>query len=591
MYDVAIMGSGMVGTILGAILARQGAKVLIIDSGRHPRFAIGESTLRETTMMLKIMAERFDVPELVYPSSYVGVRDHIGTDSGMKRHLSYVYHREGQRAHPDEMYQVVIPETFDGPEIHYFRQEIDAYLAKVAVRYGATLLEETRVTDIDISEEKGVTLTASTGERFEAKFVVDATGFRSVLSDKYDLRENPSRFKTQSRSIFTHMTNVKRYEDCGRVEEHNIPYRWSQGTLHHCFDGGWLWVIPFDNGPAPKNPLVSVGLQFDIRKYPNRNIPPEEEFRDMIARFPSIAEQFEHAVAARPWVTTGDRMQWSSKRTIGPRFCLTAHAAGSLGPLTSRGLILSTRALYPLAEILLDCIKDDDFSESRFQIIDDLHQVTLDNTDSLVNGFYISWRDWNLFNAWLRIWYTTGVLGFFHIEAAYSNYKRTRNKEELWHLLYGTHVGSFVSAFDGYQPFFAEAGRLIHEVDAGTLSAAECTAKLNALVKSVDFLPPGFNFAELDKKTGGPFNREHWESIINWGNHHAPREVKESLYRGDGMENVDRFLKRLDEAYASTRLKPIRDFLEAEGGPQVRKSGGEPQARPEDHGQAMRKIA
>jgi tetracycline 7-halogenase / FADH2 O2-dependent halogenase len=381
MFDVVIMGSGMVGTMLGAILARQGAQVLIVDSGRHPRFAIGESTLRETTMMMKIMAERFDVPELVHPSSYVGVWDNIGKGSGMKRHLSYAYHREGERANPDEVYQVVIPETFDGPEIHYFRQEVDQYLAQVAVKYGATLLEDTHVTDIDISEEKGVTLTTAKGDRFEAKFIVDSTGFRSVLSEKYGLRENPCRFETKSRSIFTHMKNVKRYEDCGPVEDHDIPYRWSQGTLHHCFDGGWLWVIPFDNGPAPKNPLVSVGLQFDIRKHPNQNIPPEEEFRALISRFPSIAEQFEDAVTVRNWVSTGDRMQWSSKRTIGPRFCLTAHAAGSVGPLTSRGLILATRTLYPLAEILLKCIEDGDFSESRFQLIEDLHQVTLDNTD------------------------------------------------------------------------------------------------------------------------------------------------------------------------------------------------------------------
>jgi len=442
------------------------------------------------------------------------------------------------------------------------------------VKYGATLLEDTRVTDIDISEEKGVKLTTVKGECFEAKFIVDATGVRSVLSDKYDLREKPCRFETRSRSIFTHMMNVKRYEDCGAVEHHDIPYRWSQGTLHHCFDGGWLWVIPFDNGPVPKSPLVSVGLQLDTRKYPNRNIAPEDEFRAMISCFPSIAEQFENAVAVRDWVSTGDRMQWSSRRTIGPRFCLTAHAAGSLGPLTSRGLILSTRSLYPLAEILLDCIKEGDFSESRFQLIEDLHQNTLDNTDTLVNGFYISWRDWNLFNAWLRVWYTTGVLGFFHIEAAYSNYKRTRNKEELWQLLNGTHVGSFVSAIDAYKPYFAEAGRLIRSVDSGTLSPNECTAKLNALVKSVNFLPPGFNFDDLSKKTGGPFTREHWESIIRWGNYEAPSEVKESLYRGDSAENVARFMKKIDESLVSPRLQPIRDFVEAEGGPQVRNTEG-----------------
>ncbi len=579
MFDVTIMGSGMVGTILGAILARQGAKVLIIDSGHHPRFAIGEATLRETTMMMKIMAERFDVPELVHPSSYLGVREHIGTRSGMKLHVSYAYHRPGEQGRADEVFQTVIPETFDGPEVHYFRQEVDTYLAGVAKRYGAVLREDTRVSDIDI-RDNGVTLTSADGERLFSKFIVDATGFRSVLADKYDLRDKPCRFQTQSRSIFTHMAGVKRYEDCGSIAQHDVPYRWSQGTMHHCFDGGWLWVIPFSNGPEPRNDLVSVGLQLDIRKHPNRNIPPEQEFRDIISRYPSIAEQFEGAQAARDWVSTGDRMQWSSKRTIGKRFCLTAHAAGSLGPLLSRGLILSTRTLYPMAEILLDCIRDDDFSESRFELLEQLYQVSLDNTDALVHGFYVSWRDWGLFNAWLRIWYTTGVLGFFHIEAAYSNYKRDHDADALWRLLYGSHLGSFVSAFDAYQPYFAKAVDLIRSVESHDMSPQACTAALNDLVKSAEFLPPGFNFQDLSKKVGGPFTVEHWKDIINWGNHQAPSYVKESLYRGDSDTNVAGFMTQIGKALASQRLKPMREFLAHEGGPMVRPA-------PSDRGEAL----
>jgi hypothetical protein len=36
-YDVAILGSGMAGGMLGAVLARNGVKVLLIDAGVHPR--------------------------------------------------------------------------------------------------------------------------------------------------------------------------------------------------------------------------------------------------------------------------------------------------------------------------------------------------------------------------------------------------------------------------------------------------------------------------------------------------------------------------------------------------------------------------
>ncbi len=42
-YDVIILGSGIAGSVTGAILAKHGARVLLVDATTHPRFAVGES--------------------------------------------------------------------------------------------------------------------------------------------------------------------------------------------------------------------------------------------------------------------------------------------------------------------------------------------------------------------------------------------------------------------------------------------------------------------------------------------------------------------------------------------------------------------
>ncbi|HWO59191.1 MAG TPA: FAD-dependent monooxygenase, partial [Umezawaea sp.] len=63
-YDVAILGSGLAGGMLGAVLARNGVKVLIVDAGTHPRFAVGESTIPYTSGMMRLIADRYQVPEL-----------------------------------------------------------------------------------------------------------------------------------------------------------------------------------------------------------------------------------------------------------------------------------------------------------------------------------------------------------------------------------------------------------------------------------------------------------------------------------------------------------------------------------------------
>ena len=58
------------------------------------------------------------------------------------------------------------------------------------------------------STRKGVKLQTSAGEEIRARYLVDGTGYRSILADRFGLRENPTRLKHHSRTLFTHMVDV-----------------------------------------------------------------------------------------------------------------------------------------------------------------------------------------------------------------------------------------------------------------------------------------------------------------------------------------------------------------------------------------------
>jgi tetracycline 7-halogenase / FADH2 O2-dependent halogenase len=266
-YDVAILGSGVAGSMLAAILARNGAKVLLVDQAAHPKFAIGESTIPNMLVSLRTMAERYDVPELLTLSTFTNCHRVIAPSFGVKNHFGFFNHQEGQPQDKDQVTMFNFPKLLH-ETAHLYRQDTDAYLFYVAIKYGAEVRQNFPVVDVEF-DDSGVTISSQKGDSARARYVVDASGFRSPLATKLKLREEPCRFKHHSRSIWNHMIDVPRTDAVfARPKEDTPPVPWYEGTVHHLFPRGWFWVIGFDNHPESLNPLCSVGLTLDPRKYP-----------------------------------------------------------------------------------------------------------------------------------------------------------------------------------------------------------------------------------------------------------------------------------------------------------------------------------
>jgi hypothetical protein len=73
-FDVTIIGSGLGGSTLAAALARNGVKVLLLDGGTHPRFAVGEATIPYTNGTQRLIADGYGIPELKNLCSLAGRR-------------------------------------------------------------------------------------------------------------------------------------------------------------------------------------------------------------------------------------------------------------------------------------------------------------------------------------------------------------------------------------------------------------------------------------------------------------------------------------------------------------------------------------
>ena len=561
-FDIAIIGSGISGSTLGAILARHGLRVVIFEAKSHPRFAIGESLILETSEMMRAMADLYDVPELAYFSSE-NFLSFSGTTHGIKRHFGFLHHTAGEPHDPQRTLQAIIPNEPHGHELHLYRQDTDYFLMNTAIRYGAKVLQNTMVEAVDFSAESA-TLTTQSGKQVRVKYVVDACGFRSPLAQKFGLRD--LEMQTHSRAIFTHMINVDHFS--ADEAAYDLPFPMAEGTLHHIFDGGWLWVIPFNNHAESTNPLCSVGLLLDPREHPVRKeITPEQEFFEFIDQFPTVADQFKRAQAVRDWVRTPGRIQYSSTKTVGDRWALLGHAAGFVDPFYSKGLYSSLTAAALLADLLLKGNETGDFSAETFRPFETTTLNYIQSADRLIANSYKSFKHPKLWQVYAVMWLLgayTELVKLNMMRAQHMRAQHSADRDPYLQTLFSLKLCG--GGFAEFDDIANRVDTLIEAVDPYDEAAVEQTvAQINAIFAEVEWMAPPFR--ELLKgKTYLPKNKLRPELLI---------PSKGFMGRGDYRKHFFGTLSMLDMlAYGITeKVRFARPLLNRKHRQQFKRHG------------------
>src|SRR5688500_9481273 len=93
------------------IARRLGRRVVLLERGRHPRFAIGESASPLAGILIEQLADRYDLPRL-RPLSAFGTwqRAYPEVVCGLKRGFTYFRHDAGRRcaASSDRAQQLLV---------------------------------------------------------------------------------------------------------------------------------------------------------------------------------------------------------------------------------------------------------------------------------------------------------------------------------------------------------------------------------------------------------------------------------------------------------------------------------------------------
>jgi tetracycline 7-halogenase / FADH2 O2-dependent halogenase len=394
--DIAIVGSGFGGSLTALALRRRGMRVALIERGRHPRFAIGESSTPLANLLIEEIADRYDLPRLRAFSKWgTWQRERPEVAGGLKRGFTFLFHDAGarfadDRDHARQLLVAASPHDEIG-DTHWYRPAFDHALVRDAEESGAVYLDATQVDRIR-EEDSGIVLEGTRdgrGLRISARFLVDASGPRGFLQRALGLQPAPLCWLPPTQALYTHFEGVERWDSVAPSGE-ATPFPVDAAALHHVFDGGWIWILRFNNG------ITSAGAALTDPVAAALHLEDGAAAWDrLLATLPSVREQFRGARPRLPFVHA-PRLAFRSREVCGRKWALLPSAAGVIDPLLSTGFPLTLLGITRLLDVLEHTTEGPE-REAGLRAYARVTRHELDATEQLVAALYATMGDPALF--------------------------------------------------------------------------------------------------------------------------------------------------------------------------------------------------
>jgi flavin-dependent dehydrogenase len=315
--DVLVIGAGPAGTVAASIVNKAGYKVRIVEKLKFPRFVIGESLL----------------PRCMEALEEAGFLDAVKA-ANFQEKFGAKFVKNGVIC--DYMFAERFTEgwtwTWQVP-----RAQFDKILADTVESMGVSVSYETTVTGIVFNGSDSVTTVEDKNgekEEIEARFIIDGSGYGRVIPGLFNM-DKPSNLPPR-KAVFAHTQDVNRSMS-------DEPNRIT--IIVHDY-AVWIWVIPFSSG------ITSVGYVGDPEFFEKHPGTPEEQFRNLIASQPYLAERFKDTELVfeprtlQSWSKTTDKF-------YGDGFVLTGNVTEFLDPVFSSGVTLATVSSQIASKLVL----------------------------------------------------------------------------------------------------------------------------------------------------------------------------------------------------------------------------------------------
>lgn len=527
-YDVAIMGCTLSAGLLGAVLARQGVRVLMAPAPDDEDAPSGETTVPYTAEVFLLLAKRFEVPEIAAFGLFKDLPAEVRRSSGVKKSLGFLYHRPGRPQEPHESMQFNVPG--EHAEWHVYRPAVDACALRIAEKYGAVVLPRSaQVSDAWTDEEHG-TVRVEDGRTFRARCLVDCAGAASPLLARQGGDDPEPRLLHRSAVFATHMRGVTPFEKVRPLSRYPRVTPWSEGTVHHLFEGGWVQLVDFGNHRESDNPVTGVTLSVDPELADGLPPDPEKAFRSVVERYPDLAAQFDSAVAVRPW-TAEPQWQRTAVRTHGRRWFALERSAARNDMFLSRDVTMGAELVHALASALIPAVRNNAFSASAepFARVARFQEELGAYNDRLLAAARTACQDFRLWNAFSRVWLLWQILADLSLKRARLDCEQGPSRD--WAPVERFELGGiWFHTPAGLRELMGRALYLVGRVRDRDLDSARVARAVFGALRREKFVPPLYSFGKPGARVYH-FTMPKRLRMLLWTRTTAPKDFRRLLTR------------------------------------------------------------
>jgi len=404
---IAVVGSGFAGSLLARVLCAEGHEVVLVERGTHPRFAVGESSTPLAAICLERLATRYDCPDLHSLAAHGRwLRDLPHLRRGLKRGFTFYSHRPGRpyanEPNNDRRLLVAASPNDAIADAHWVRADVDHHFVQLAQHAGAEYHDRVELREV-VSRNRAWRLAGQReGTPFDtsADFVIDATGPAGFVAKQLGISSAMSRINLRTRVVYGHFSAVGDFVALAQASGAAIPvgpYPDQRAAVHHMIDEGWLYVLPFDDG------LVSAGFVLERNAVPVADNNPSTLWHQLLARYPTIEEQFGEAHVEHP-IAVLEQTQHRLARAGGRRWAALPPTFSFVSPMCSTGIAWSLLGVERLAMAFENATQPDDL-DAPLERYANLLGREADHVTRLIEGAYPLRRSFEVFAEYTNVYF------------------------------------------------------------------------------------------------------------------------------------------------------------------------------------------